>query len=84
VVRAGHNRYAAEAAYRVEDAGIIGGNDDAGDAPGLPRAFINVLNQRLTGVGGERFSGKTGRGVSGRNDGNRPHRPHLAASFWKP
>lgn len=70
MVAACHGSFAAEGRDRGANAIVVGGDDDARDAAGLPGAFDNVLDHRFTSDRGERLPRKARRLVARGNYGN--------------
>lgn len=59
VIGAGHHRFAAEGLDGVLDALVVAGDDDAVNSARTARGFVDVLDQRLAGFGGEDFLGES-------------------------
>jgi hypothetical protein len=68
-VLAGHHGLAAECVDGVEDALVIGGDDDPADAAGEPDLLDDVLDERFARRVGERLAGEAGGGVPRGDDG---------------
>jgi len=73
VVFAGHHGFAAEGADGVEDALVVGGDDDAVERFGFADLFDDVADQRLAGLVRQRLAGEARGGVTGGDDGGGLH-----------
>ena len=71
VCGSGHNGASAEVRYSLSDAFVVGGYHYRFEY--LRCAFVHVLNHRFTKDIGQRFSGKSGRCVSCRDDAYKFH-----------
>lgn len=68
MVAASHGGFPAEGSDGGANAVIVGGDEDAGDAAGLARAFDNVLDHGLASNRRQRFAREAGRIVASRDD----------------
>jgi len=68
VVAAGHAGFAAESANGVDDALVVGGDDDVMDGLGLLGSLVNALDHRLAGQRNERLAWEARGSVTRGND----------------
>lgn len=78
VIGAGHAGLAAEGVDRLEDAVVVGGDDDAVDAMCQLGTFIDALNHGFAGQGNQRLSGKPGGTIAGGNNHD-----YLRGNHWR-
>ncbi|MND04468.1 hypothetical protein D3C83_247430 [compost metagenome] len=66
----GQPDHAAEAAHRLDDPRVVGGDDDRVDPAHAGGAAVDVLDHRTSADVREWLAGKSRRGVAGGNDGD--------------
>jgi len=68
VVGTGHDDFGAEGEGGIEDALVVGGDEEAGEGFGLGGALEDVLEDGFVFEGDEGFAGEAAGGEAGRND----------------